>query len=358
MSTRLRNRDRLAAAAQPALVLLALVGLGLTMPRPAPAPKPRPVAAPPRPAPPPVVAVVSPEPEPEPEPAPPPPPPQPDRAAIARAEAARDAAATARREAEARIAAEEAALADARRAAEAIGAELKALASQVRTPGARIEAARAKGAVLKSEADKIRAELISLADAPRPRRKSLVDKTPLARPAEGPEFHFEVRGDRVAFVDVDRLVDRVKADAQLQLRIVAGGNPGRALRPIRSSVGPVGDFAMKYELGADLGTSLGDLVQPGRVSFTLTGWEIVPVRERRGEPLGMLGQPGSDLARVLGAVNPQLATITLWVYPDGFATYRALREYLHQRGFLVAARPLPSGMAIRGSPNGSLSAGH
>jgi hypothetical protein len=356
MSTTIRNS--LAAAAQPALVLAALVGLGLTLPRPAAVPKPRPAATP-RPAPPPpIVVAVAPAPEPEPKPAPPPPPLEPDPAAIARAEAGRDAAAAARREAEARIDAERAALADAERAAERLGHELHALANGVRGPGARIEAARAKGAVLKADADRIRTELISMADAPRPRRKALVDKTPLARQADGPEFHFEIRGDRVAFVDIDRLVDRVKADAQLQLRMLSGGNPGRALRPVRSSVGPVGDFAMRYEIGADLGGSLGDLVQPGRVSFSLTGWEIVPVRERRGETLDRIGQPGSDLARVMGAVNPQTATITLWIYPDGFGTYRQLRGFLHERGFLVAARPLPSGMAIRGSPSGSLSASH
>lgn len=347
----------LAAAAQPALVLLALLAMGLTLPRPATKPSPAPIARP-RPSPPPPVVAVEPEPEPEPEPTPAPPP-QPDRAAIARAEQARDAAASARQEAEARIADEKAALANAQRIADQLGEDLRELAEQVQGPGARIEAARARGAVLKSEADKIRAELISMADAPRPRRKTLVDKTPLARQAEGSEFHFEIRGDRVAFIDVDRLVDRVKADAQLQLRMATGGgNPARLLRPIRSSVGPIGDFAMKYEIGVDLGGGLGDLVQPGRVSFSLTGWEIVPIRERRGETLDVIVQPGSDLARLVNAVDPQSATITLWVYPDGFTLYRQLRDMLHDRGFQVAARPLPNGMAIRGSPNGSLSASH
>ena len=49
--------------------------------------------------------------------------------------------------------------------------------------------------------------------------------------------------------------------------------------------------------------------------------------------------------------------MTLWVYPDSFTLFRKLREDLQARGYLVAARPLPDGMAIRGSPAGSLSAG-
>ncbi len=47
----------------------------------------------------------------------------------------------------------------------------------------------------------------------------------------------------------------------------------------------------------------------------------------------------------------------MWIYPDGFALYRRLRDDLHARGFTVAARPLPDNMTIRGSPSGSLSAG-
>ncbi len=46
----------------------------------------------------------------------------------------------------------------------------------------------------------------------------------------------------------------------------------------------------------------------------------------------------------------------MWIYPDGFPLYRKLMESLHARVFLVAARPLPEGTAIRGIPSGSASA--
>jgi hypothetical protein len=96
---------------------------------------------------------------------------------------------------------------------------------------------------------------------------------------------------------------------------------------------------------------------PRSVSYGLLGWELVPERETRGETLESACQPASDFFRAVNSLNPQFATITLWVYPDSFELYRQLRPRLHDRGFLVAARPLPAGMAIRGSPDGSSSAG-
>jgi hypothetical protein len=83
----------------------------------------------------------------------------------------------------------------------------------------------------------------------------------------------------------------------------------------------------------------------------------VPEFDGRGETYEMAFQPAADFARTINRLNPAHATITLWVYPDGFGLYRKLRNELHSRGFLVAARPLPEGMRIRGSPAGSLSAG-
>jgi hypothetical protein len=47
----------------------------------------------------------------------------------------------------------------------------------------------------------------------------------------------------------------------------------------------------------------------------------------------------------------------MWVYPSGFETFRRLRDQLHAQGYMVAARPLPEGVPVRGSPSGSLSAG-
>ena len=59
-------------------------------------------------------------------------------------------------------------------------------------------------------------------------------KSAVAKPTDGTEYHFEVRGNRVAFIDVDRLVEMVKTDARIRLR--SGGQRGR----LANTVGPVG----------------------------------------------------------------------------------------------------------------------
>ena len=173
---------------------------------------------------------------------------------------------------------------------------------------------------------------------------------PVARPAEGDEFHFELRRDRVSFIDLERLLELVKADAKLRIRLADGP------RTIASQVGPVGAFSLRYEMGREPALSVDDLLERGRVSYGLRGWEIVPEFEGRGDTFEASRSPVSDFSRAIGRLSPARSTITMWVYPDSFALFRKLRDDLHARGFMVAARPLPEAMTIRGSPAGSLSA--
>jgi hypothetical protein len=44
------------------------------------------------------------------------------------------------------------------------------------------------------------------------------------------------------------------------------------------------------------------------------------------------------------------------VYPDGFDAFRQIRQDLYRRGYVIAARPLPPGSPISGSPDGTKSA--
>ena len=90
--------------------------------------------------------------------------------------------------------------------------------------------------------------------------------------------------------------------------------------------------------------------------FDLRGWELVPEFENRGETYEATQNPISEFTRAVNRINPGHATITLWVYPDSFKLYRLIRNDLVDRGFSVAARPLPAGLAIRGSPMGTQSA--
>jgi hypothetical protein len=328
------------------LVLLAVLGVRLA-PRPT-APKPRAVrviAAPPPAVPAPPVPVVV-------EPPAPPPPPRPDRAAIVRAEDALEAARRDRLRAEerARAAADALAAASLRSAAGA-WAE-KGLAATLRDPSARIARATARGAFFRAQRDRLKDEVAALARTPKPRHALPIDPSPVAIVTEGEEFHFEVRRDRVAFIDLERLLEKAKADARLRLRLAQGG------APIAATVGPVGPFSLQYEMGRTLADSIGELIDPRGPTYSLLGFEVIPEHDLRGETFDVALRPASDFSRAINRLgHPAKSTLTLWVYPDGFALYRRLRDHLHARGFLVAARPLPFGIPIRGSPAGSFSAG-
>ena len=60
-------------------------------------------------------------------------------------------------------------------------------------------------------------------------------------------------------------------------------------------------------------------------------------------------------------VSPASATwtvVTFFVYPDSFAAFRQLRDYLYERDVVVAGRPLPIGAPITASSkNGTRSRG-
>jgi hypothetical protein len=227
----------------------------------------------------------------------------------------------------------------------------RSLVATVKDPTVRIERATNRAAVSRWEVDRLNSEINSIRNTPRTKAQALNDQTAVAKAIEGHEFHFEVRGDRVSFIDVDKLTDLVKADVRLRLKFSL---PGQSMA---GTVGPVGEFSMAYEMGRALPDGVAELLDRRDASYILRGWEIVPEREGRGEAYENVWQPTAVFARAIRRLDASSATITFWVYPDGFALYNRLRDDLHSRGFLVAARPLPRGTAIRGSPSGSLSAG-
>ena len=288
----------------------------------------------------------------EPPVAPPPKPaPKLDQAAVAQAESAVDQASRERAHAEARLADAERALQVATLQAAKDLTDSKKIGSKVRDPSARISAASTKGGFLRGERERLKRELAALERIPRTKAHPLMAKSAVAKPTEGTEYHFEVRRNRVAFIDLDRLVEMVKTDAKLRLR--TGGLRGR----VASTVGPVGSFSLRYEMGRSVPEPLAEMLNQSSMTYNLLGWEIVPEGPNRGETLETTRSPSSSYARAVHRLNPERDTITMWIYPDGFALYRQLRDDLHAHGFLVAARPLPEGTTIKGSPSGSLSAG-
>jgi hypothetical protein len=321
--------------ARPVVLLCGLLAIASTLTRqetkptlPATAPK---AAAPARPAPQPIASPVV----------------NFDQRAVADAAAERDHLAEELKQAQLRIARFEREALGARAAIAAARSLESSLEQRLRSSLATSAALDSNAQQARADLDRLEGERLALEEAPRPRRNALIDRTPVARPARGEEYHFELRGNRIAYIDILRLVDRVEVDARMQVRL-SPSSPA-----ITGEVGPIGDFSMQYEL---VRGRADDVLGSASATYNLRGWEIVPTREFRGEALDEALAQSSDFLTVLGRVDKLRDTLTLWIYPDAFPLYRRLRDTLAASGYAVAARPLPEGVPIRGSPAGSISA--
>lgn len=203
--------------------------------------------------------------------------------------------------------------------------------------------------------DRLADELRKLEKLP-PARKTLRYQTPVSKPVQAEELLFECAGGRVTFIDIAALLGEVKRDFE---------EKGRQLRSqweVADIAGPVGAFRLRYTVERERGLVDGVLggVNPdphGGFRAALTGWRLEPVTPTRGEPRDAALAVGSEFRRIADTIDPQQMTVTFWVYPDSFALYRALRDYLHGRDVVVAARPLPPGTPMGASRHGSLSRG-
>jgi hypothetical protein len=304
-----------------------------------------------------VVAVPSPTPTaltpkaepPQAAPPPPPAPPKLDHVAVGRAERVLDEASRDRARAEARAADAAGRLEAAANQAALDAALARRLAFRIRDPSAEIARVAARGGFLRAERDKLKTEVAALRTLPRPKATSILSKAPVARPASSDEFHFELRRNRVCFINLDRLLELAKADAQVRIRM------SDRMGLITSQVGPVGAFSLGYVLGR-ANAGIDELIERQSIRFDLKGWELVPESDQRGETYEATRNPISQYSRAVNQLTPGRSVITLWVYPDSFSLYRRLRAELVERGYSVAGRPLPEGLMIRGSPMGSVSA--
>lgn len=197
-----------------------------------------------------------------------------------------------------------------------------------------------------------KAELEALQKSPRA-TKQLAYRLPLSATVQGEEVFFECRQGRVALIDVAALVDEIRD----QLR-----DKGKLLKSqwsVEATTGPVGPFRLRYTLERERNLLEGGGAPNGQDSFRygLSRWVVEPVRDARGESAEDALKAGSAFRKVIDGLDPRDVVVTLWVYPDSFALYRALRDHLHDRDVVVAGRPLPDGVPIASSRDGSASRG-
>ncbi|MDH3717577.1 MAG: hypothetical protein OES79_05590 [Planctomycetota bacterium] len=174
--------------------------------------------------------------------------------------------------------------------------------------------------------------------------------TPISEKVFGKEIHLQLRGGYLAEVPIDDLFEEAKAEAREKVWKLDEASE------VTELIGPIRGFRMRYTLEKKE-LPLAVRLETGRTGHIIRArrWELIPTESQLGEPIEVALATGSQFRRLLDNHNPQDTTVTVWTYPDSFGSYRKLKEELYRRGFPTAARPLPVGVSIAGSPNGSRS---
>jgi hypothetical protein len=174
--------------------------------------------------------------------------------------------------------------------------------------------------------------------------------TPMARTVFGTEIHFRLLNHRLAYVPFDEMKERLMTDARNQIHKMK--DTPRA----EFSLPEVAGFGARYILRRTEGeveTRAGTQKHAG-VELELI--YLVDVEQNLGQPIAQALGPASEFRGRLASCRPQNTTVTIWVYPDSFDDFRALKAELFRLGYLSAARPMPMGEPIAGSPSGHRSA--
>ncbi|MGA2032670.1 MAG: hypothetical protein ABSG68_10460 [Thermoguttaceae bacterium] len=176
--------------------------------------------------------------------------------------------------------------------------------------------------------------------------------TPISRTVDGHEIHFQLRGNRVAYVPMDELTQLVKNDFRRK-----AAEMGKRTE-MTETIGPEEGFRLRYTIERDdIAAEVdGKHAYAGGSRISLTHFTLVPVADNLGEPIAEALAQGSRLRQLLSRRSPAGVTITLWTYPDSFDAFRRLKKELYRMDYAVAGRPLPEGQPIGGSPHGSKSA--
>jgi hypothetical protein len=236
---------------------------------------------------------------------------------------------------------------------QALEQEQAQLASAVRQRQAAVQSAALSLAELRDRGRRLADEILELQKRPAA-QKALTHRTPISRPVQSEELFFECRGGRVTFIDIQALLNEVRQGLE------AKGQLLKSQWEVHDTVGPVGAFRLRYSLERERGpldALVGGIPEANsNFRYGLSRWDLEPIALVRGEPLTAALADGSEFRQVIDGMDPQ-AVVTLWVYPDSFELFRRLRDYLYDRDVVVAGRPLPDGVAIASSRQGTVSRG-
>ncbi len=193
---------------------------------------------------------------------------------------------------------------------------------------------------IRERSQRVLEEIEALRKAPSA-KQTLRYRTPVSHPLQSEELLFECRRGRVTLIDIGGFIDDVQHDLNGQ-----GADVLRDTGRYSGVTEPRGPFRLRYTLELNRFTSKPEC-----------SWDVEPVTPDRGETIEAALAPGSEFRRIIDSIEPAQTAVTLCVYPDSFALYRKLRDFMHERDIVVAGRALPDGASISASRHGTASRG-
>lgn len=174
--------------------------------------------------------------------------------------------------------------------------------------------------------------------------------TPISRVVNGAEKHYRLEKNRVVEVPVEELVHQFQRQLERRKDWII------KTRQQHGEIGPLRGFTMRYTLKIETMSGL-DAARFGQEGYVLrvSRWEIRPDAETKGETEELALRKGSQFYQSILGTSPD-TTLTFWVYPDSYAIFARLKKFAHENGYPVAGRPLPFGIPIAGSHDGTRSA--
>lgn len=174
--------------------------------------------------------------------------------------------------------------------------------------------------------------------------------TPISRVVNGTEKHYRLEKNRVVEVPIDELIHRFREHLERRKDWLV------KTRQHEGDIGPIRGFKLNYLVRIETMSGL-EAARAGYSGYSirLVKWEVYPEPDLKGDTEEMALRKGSQFYLSVLGTAPD-TTLTFWVYPDSYAIFRKLQKFAHDHGFAVAGRPLPYGLHIAGSPDGSKSA--
>ncbi len=221
-----------------------------------------------------------------------------------------------------------------------IETEKKNLDEKTRQDSQSVKSAALSLAEIRERGRRVVEEIEELRKLP-PAKKMLRYRTPVSHPLQSEELLFECHHGRVSLIDIGGFLDEIQRTMHGE-----GGGVLRSAGRFSGVTESIGPFRLRYDFQQEADNSRPDF-----------SWQVETIAPERGETEATALAAGSEFRRLIDGLEPAQTAVTLCVYPDSFALYRKLRDYMHERDIVVAGRAIPDGAGISASRHGTLSRG-